>query len=296
MKDEKRARGTVALLFVVLVWSSTYAFTKVGMREVPPLTLALLRCCLASVFLLASVMVRWRWMDVVEAIRADLPLACVLGAVGVTGFYACQNLSVKLSSSGMAAVLMATNPLFILLLAVLVLKEQVRIRGVLGVAFGFVGVLTILLERNPVTQALSGTSMIGNIIAVGGGLSLAVYTIINKGAVERHSPLVVTTLAFLTGSCFLIPLALLEEHPISIADFTFATWTVILYLGVLGSGVSYLLWNYALTTMEAARAGVFQFLSPIGALLIGMVFLHEPLTIWGGLGIALVLLGTFLAR
>ena len=89
---------------------------------------------------------------------------------------------------------------------------------------------------------------------------------------------------------------MLEECSVSIADLSSATWAIIVYLGVLGSGVPYLLWNYALTTMEAGRAGVYLFLCPVGALLIGIVFLHEPLTIWAGVGTALVLLGTFLAR
>jgi len=74
----------------------------------------------------------------------------------------------------------ASNPLFILLLAALVLREQVRIRGVLGVSFGFVGVVVIFVAGNPIAQTLADTTLVGNVIAVGGGLSWAVYTIMNK--------------------------------------------------------------------------------------------------------------------
>ncbi len=289
-------KGTAALLAVALVWASTYAFTKLGMREVPPLTLALLRCSLGSAFLIAAVLITRRWVDVARALRKDLLLSCALGAVGVTAFYACQNLSVQLTSSGIASVLVATNPIFILLLAALVLGERVVVHGVLAVALGFVGVLMIFLGGNVLGETAGDATLIGNIIAVGGGLSWAVYTVMSKGAVERQSALVLTTLAYLTGSCLLVPLALLEERSVSVADLTLATWAIILYLGVLGSGVPYLLYNYALTTMEAGRAGVFLFLIPVGALLIGMVFLHEPVTVWAGVGAILVLMGTFLAR
>ena len=65
--------------------------------------------------------------------------------------------------------------------------------------------VVIFVAGNPIAQTLADTTLVGNVIAVGGGLSWAVYTIMNKGASKQHSPLVLTVLAYLTGSCFLIP-------------------------------------------------------------------------------------------
>jgi drug/metabolite transporter (DMT)-like permease len=266
-----------------------------GLGETEPLTLAFTRSFLASMFLLIILLVKERNLQLVRSTRADWKRFLLLGATGIALFNALQNVGVQHTSSASAGVLVNTNPLFILILSRILLNESITRNQVIGTVTGFVGVVVVLFAGHSVAEFVGSGAFGGSLLLIGCALSWAAYSILNKRLFEEYSPLHLTTIAYVFGSFALLPFVLaLEKVP---RPFLYSTrsWMIILYLGIVASGIAYLLWNYALSRMDASRASTFLFLMPVITTLIGWLYMGEVITAQFIIGTVLVLAGIYLA-
>lgn len=118
----------------------------------------------------------------------------------------------------------------------------------------------------------------------------------NKKVLGEHSPLLLTTSAFIFGSILLFILFLSSQDLSIFSGLSIRSWLLVVYLGFISSAVAYFLWNYALEKMEASKASVFLFLIPVVAILLGKALLAEKISLSIITGTALVLLGIYLTQ
>lgn len=98
------------------------------------------------------------------------------------------------------------------------------------------------------------------------------------------------------ATILLIPTVFIFETPAVVLSLGSVSWLLILYLGIFASGVSFLMWNFAVSHLEVSKAAVYLYLIPVIAIIVGIIFLHESFTTVNLLGTILVLGGILLTE
>lgn len=153
MKQEMREKKALfALTLTVLIWGSSFAAIKVVLNEITPLGLSFFRSVVATCALVLLLRFDEGLVRLKEALKENFLYFILLGATGVALFNILQNVGIQYTSSGVASVLLATNPLFVLVLSIILLQERIRKEKLTGMVLGFLGVTIIILDGESITH------------------------------------------------------------------------------------------------------------------------------------------------
>ena len=289
----KKLIGLISILFVMIVWGSSYPVTKVIINDISPLTLAFCRCSIGAVTLL-----------IIFFINKDKPIReylvgvpwlyiIFMGLTGVTCFYTLFNLSAQMTSASVGSLIQGFIPVCIALFAAVFLKEKLSAIQVIGIIASLIGVMLIGFlssDNNSDTR----NSITGNLLMIIAVISWAAYTIMSKKT-AHFNPLLITSLSTFVGSACLLPAAIFENRHSGWPVIHLSSWLAILYLGAVSSGICYLLYNKSLRLLTASQVGNFANLDPVVGLIISLVFLNEHINILQIAGAILVLGGIVLS-
>ncbi|GAC1395854.1 MAG: EamA family transporter [Pyrinomonadaceae bacterium] len=280
-----RAHPVIVWILLCGIWGSTWAFIKLGLRDLPPVTFVSLRFIIAVALLL--VIARFR--------RAKLPrtgdewrLLITTGVLAFTINYGLLFWGERYTSSGLAALLQATIPLFGLLIAHRYLPDEsltfIRLSGVIT---GLIGVGIIFSNQLNVGDM---SAIWGSVAIVVGSFTAAYSNVLVKA---RGAKFDIAVLAAGQMFCGLIPLllyAVIEEgNPLNLHWTTTAIISV-LYLAFVGSVVAFMLYYWLVRNMNVTNTMLISLVTPVVAVLLGVIFLDEKLTwriAFGGLAILL---------
>ena len=216
----------------------------------------------------------------------DLPLCAALG-LAMAAYQVCYFRAVTLVGVAAAALLaICSAPLLIAVLAAAMLGE--RLTSLVRLSLGMAVAGTALLVVGPRgLDQVTGHFGLGALLALGAGVSYAVYAVAAKGLLARVTPLAVAAITFALAAVFLAPALLAEEAP---ARALAAGWPLFLYLGVGPTAVAYALFTAGLTRVPATAAGIVSLLEPLTATTLGLVVFGERLGAVGAAGALLLLL------
>jgi len=216
----------------------------------------------------------------------DLPLCAALG-LAMAAYQVCYFRAVTLVGVAAAALLaICSAPLLIAVLAAAMLGE--RLTSLVRLSLGMAVAGTALLVVGPRgLDQVTGHFGLGALLALGAGVSYAVYAVAAKGLLARVTPLAVAAITFALAAVFLAPALLAEEAP---ARALAAGWPLFLYLGVGPTAVAYALFTAGLTRVPATAAGIVSLLEPLTATTLGLVVFGERLGAVGTAGALLLLL------
>lgn len=204
------------------------------------------------------------------------------GILSVLFFSYCYYTTITLTSLSVAAILLYTSPIFVMLMSVIFFKEKLTAKKLLALALAFCGCFLV--------SGIGGNlSAAGVLFGLGSGFGYALYSIFSRFAVNKgYKPLTITfyTFAFATIGC--LPLSDVGAiHGIISANT--ALIPVIILLGVVSCVAPYTLYTWGLTGLETSRASILASVEPVAATIIGAVVYHETLTATGFFGVLLVL-------
>lgn len=298
-----RALTGAAAGLLILIWGTTWAAIRIGLEGIPPLTGVALRFGLAGLVLLALMPVfRVR----LRPDRRVLGLWVFNGILTFSVSYGIVYWAEQFVPSGLASVLWATFPLWVTLFAHLWLPgERLTVRSAVGVLTGFAGVVVIFsedLSRLSIGSGeVSGALISGSVpVAVAAGvllLSPLSASVANVG-VKRYGqgvhPLSLTAVPMLLTGALMGGLAAGIEgfDSVRLGFRSVAAW---LYLSIFGSAVTFTVYFWLLSHFTATRLSLITYGIPIVAVLVGTVFLNEPVTLRVLLGSALVVVGVAVA-
>jgi drug/metabolite transporter (DMT)-like permease len=278
-----------ALAALCLIWGTTWAVIQIGLEGIPPLSGVAIRFAIASALLLIlTYLMKVR----LGATRREKWLWLINGSLAFCVSYGVIYWSEQWVPSGLAAVLFATNPLFVALFAHAVLpSEPLRPIEVAGILLGFVGVGLIFSEDlHALGGARVGTAAVVMLLSP---LAAAIASVAVKrwGAGIHPFSLSVVPMAMTAG--VMGALAFTFERGRSFTwDFT--SIGALLYLAVFGSVITFTLFFWLLSHLPAKRLSLIAYIIPIVAVVIGAVR-GEPMTLRTLAGAALVVAGTALA-
>jgi len=276
----------------MIVWGSTLAITKTIVDHIPPMTLAFYRCAIGAVTLLAIFIARNGSSSGKYLSGIPWGTVILLGFTGVTVFYIFFNISVKMTSASVGALLQGFIPICIAILAAIFLKEKLSIKQIIGIIASVTGVILIGFLSHNENDATN--SMLGNLLMIIAVIGWGIYTIISKKVADRD-PLLITSLSTFTGSILLLPAAIYENLGTGWPQVSATDWLIIIFLGAMASGICYLLYNRSLQLLNAAQVGNFMNLDPLVGFIIALIFLHESVSMLQIIGAVLVIAGIILS-
>ena len=282
-------RGYLALGALALIWGAAFLFIKLGVRDMSPATLVLSRAVFGAVTI-----------GLIFALRGQTPFPAgtrarllpflgmaILGSLLPWVAIAFGELSI---SSALASILNATTPLWTAVFAYWVTPaERPSALNYLGVVIGFLGT-GILIAPDLIGQPLRA-STIGTLAVAGAACSYAVSALVQRRKLRGVSPLQVGfwQLALTAPLAFAVALPTIGTTHLRLTSIA-----AMLFLGVGGSGIGFLLYYYMMNTLGATRATTVTFLLPVTAVFWGATLLRESITIPILAGMAVILLGVFL--
>ena len=282
----------LVLLVTNLVYATSYVATRIVLDDVPPALLALVRLMIGTGILVPLSRVRSR--PATPVARGDAWRIVWMGVFGFAGAFAFGHWGIARSTATNASLLIIVEPLAIMLLGPAVLGERLTRREKVGAVVALLGTIVVVVNGIPgVTHALA-PHWRGDLLLVLSGLGYASYSLIGRDVLARRDPLDVTARSIVWGALAMAPLALLEWWGGLRPALTAGGAAGALYLGVVITALGYLAWNWGLARVEASRAAVFLTVQPIAGALLGVAFLHEPLTVFTAVGGALIVLGLWL--
>ncbi len=285
-----RRLAEIGILVTVLIWSANFVIVKATIGTLGPLTFTGARYVVASLTLLAILWLRQ------GSVRPPAGYGRVLLALGVLGFGCYQILwttGLTMISAGDSALLVAVSPVLTALLAAAVGMDRLSAPKLAGALIAFGGVAVVIGG----SQALSlGSSLIGDALTLGAAVLWAVYTVGATRVVHGIDPLRATTWTVVAGAVLLAPLGVAESVARPPAGVTPAEIVAILYSGMLAAGIANVFVLNAIRYVGPTRATAMQFLVPAGAVVLGALFLAEPIGAPQVIGGAVIVLGVWLTR
>ena len=271
----------------ICVWGSTFIFSKIMLRDFTPLQIMTMR------FVVAYIVLWCLYPKVEKTTFKDNLGIFVLSLFGNTIYFLFENNALQYTLAANVSIIVASAPIWTAILAHFFSKgEKIRRNTIYGSALAFAGVAlvvfngTIVLKFNP----------LGDILSLGAALSWAVYSILVVKYVNRFSSFFLMRRATLCAMIASVPMLIISGQ----MDMPFEcllqkdTLFSIIFLGVLGSGVSYVLWNMATRILGVIKVNAYIYVNPFVTMITAGIFLGEPVTVMGIVGAVMIIGGVVL--
>jgi len=276
-------------LLLAAIWGASFLFMRVAVVEFGALPTAAARVAVAALFLLPLVWLRgllpqlrqhWKKIFVIGVLNSGIPFA----------MYCFALLSI---STGLSAILNATVPLFGALVAWAWLHDRPTPSRLLGLAIGFGGVALLAWDKASFRPDASGIAPAWAVLAC---LLACLCYGIAASATKKHLtglPSLVTAAGSQVGATLVLALPALWLRPAAMPGLQ--AWLAVLAVGVVCTGLAYVIYFRLIATAGPARALAVTFVVPVFALLYGALFLGEAVTGWMLLCAGVIVLGTALS-
>ena len=286
--------GAFAAIYVI--WGSTYLALAVALQSMPPFLLMAARCLVGGGIL-------YGYARLLESKSPSSRIALLASVCGVLFFAGCHGVLADAQQrvpSGLAAVLLATIPLWIALLQlVLRLSKRSLKRAIAFLIPGVAGVALIAWRQT--SSEPSQLHMSDVLLLLGASLSWAVGTLISERQTDVYPPLALSGLELLAGGIALLVISITrgEFSAFSVAEISPASAAGWAYLTVAGTLVAFAAYIWLLKQVNPTLVSTYTFVNPVIAVALGWAFLDETLTIWmlaGAIMIIVSVSGLLLTR
>nr|WP_297844737.1 DMT family transporter [Ignavibacterium sp.] len=277
-------------MLAVIFWGASFIATKFLLEEVSPETIISLRLILAIILLTIVALITKS--DFSINLKNHLRIL-LLAAVAVFHLWI-QITGLKYTTAANTGWIIGTAPIFIALLGFIFLKEKLNSIKISGIVIAFVGLLLLVGKGNPLNIDL--VKNVGDLLVLFSSFTWGVYSIINKKISLNYSPLMTILYLFILMALIIIPFNINKKAVDSIIHLSTIGWISILFLGLLCSGVAYVIWAYSLREMESAKVGAYLYLEPFVTVLTAWLFLKEEITALMVLSGLLIIFGVYLVN
>ena len=264
----------LALWTVYIVWGSTYLAIRVSVETLPPLLAASVRFLVAGL-LMAGVLLIKRGPRGISISRRELAATTLVGTLLLLGGNGIVMLAERDVPSGLAALIIASTPLWVVLLRYLA-RESIDRGTLIGVAIGFVGVgLLVAPGEKP-----DGASLVGMLALVLAALFWGTGSFLSKRLPLPSDPLTSTAWQMLLGGAVIGIAGALrgEAAAIDVSRFSAASVIALAYLIVVGSLIAFTAYVWVLQHAPISKVATYAYVNPVIAIFLGWLILSEEIT------------------
>ena len=268
-------------------WSLAFPLIKIALEELSWVNLTILRFVVACTGLLVLLGLQRHRFPLPD--RRELPALFLLGFFGIIVYHLGLNYGEQYISPGAASLIVATIPVFVVMLAFVFLDEEVNGQKLFGIGLSLTGVVVLSLWGTGDT-VIEVEYLFGAIAVLIAAIMGALYTVAGKKMLSRYSPLSLTVYAILLGSLGLLP-AVDGSLVSQVQHLSWQAAGAVLFLGLFSTIVSYVLWYMALQRQSASSLSVYLYVIPVIATLLSWMLFDDEITLLYLLGGALVIAG-----
>ena len=280
------------LVLTAIIWGVNVVLVKVSLAQLGPLPFNSLR------FLLAAGL-SWSLLRITEpksrVNRQDIPTLVGLGLLGHSLYQILFISGINLSTAGNTSLLLATTPIWVAVLSGVFGLERLLPRAWGGILLSFSGIFLVTIGGGKQISFASGSSL-GDLMILLGTFVFAIYTIRSKPLLGRYSPLQFSTYTMIPGA---VGLGIVSVPSLLKQDFSAVSlsgWGGLLYSGIFAIVIGYYVWNNGVQKLGAARTAIYSNLSPIVAMIFGVIILQEHISLPQLTGAALIVTGLYVTR
>jgi drug/metabolite transporter (DMT)-like permease len=289
MAAPKRIWIIVAFAALYLIWGSTYLGILFAIQSIPPFLMAGARFFLAGAIMYAAA----RWTGAPRPTAATWKNSLIIGACLLLGGNGAVTISEKWVPTGLAALLVATVPIYIALLAWLSGTAPRPTRSVwLGLLGGFVGVGILVGPALTSFSDLSHSHLaLGMSILLFGSLLWSIGSLYSRSATSSPSLFLGAGQQMMCGGALLALLGLLlrEHRSFDASRITLLSAGAFIYLVLIGAIIGYTAYFYLLRHCDPAKVATYAYVNPVVAIVLGTFFAGETLTLRTLVGAGLII-------
>ncbi len=292
IKTHSKQYEYFVIFIPIIFWAFAFPFIKLGLQELSPINLTILRLSTACAIFLLIRLVKPSLFSPIK--KQDIIPLILLGFIGIVIYHLGLNFGEQYISPGAASLIIATIPVFVVILAAIFLKEHITLTILFGIFLSLGGVAVISLAGTP-AASFEITYLTAALAVLIASIVGAAYTIAGKKMMNRFNPFSLTAYAFLFGSLGLIPFispSLIEQS----STLSPTGWFVIIFLGIFPTVISYVFWYVALEIKNASELSSYLYIIPVLATIISYLIFQDEITIFFILGGFLVIVGLYIVN
>ena len=294
MQKKRNLLPHLVALAVVIIWGSTFVFTKLLLLNgLSAAQIFLLRFILAYAMLLVWSLSRkgHRWFC--KSLKDEFKML-LLGISGGSLYFLAENSAMNYTTATNDSLIVCACPLFTTLIVALFYKsEHISGRQLLGTLIALVGMAVVVMNGQFVLQL----SPKGDLLAFTACMCWVVYSLLMMNVGKRYSLVFTTRKVFFYGLVTIIPYFIAYPGMLSLSVLTQPDVLFnLLFLSIVASTLCFLLWNWALSRIGVVKTTNYVYLNPLATIVFAWWLIDEPVTAWLLLGTALLLWGLYLVN
>lgn len=280
-----------ALVLIVVAWGTNLSVIKVALREFPGPSFNALRMVIAAA--LFAVVIARAPAGVRRLIaRGDWWRVAALSVIGGTLYQLLFLAAVPRTSVANAGLIFGLSPVVISLMSAVVGHERFGWTRWAGGALSIVGLYFVV----GVGASLSVNSLTGDLLVLASVLCWASYSVASRPLLGRYSPTVLTAWTQILGAAIYVPLSAPALAATSWPEVSLTSWLLMTASAVVCLVVAYVVWYTGVQRLGATHTSAYSNLTPIAAMVVGWLWIGEPITAAQAVGAAAILGGVFLTR
>jgi len=256
-----------ALGAIYLIWGATYLGMELAIESIPPFLMASIRFLAAGTILYALFRPRER------PTRRHWVSATVIGGFLLVGGNAMVAVSQQRIDSGVAALIVATIPLWLAMAAFAATGQRLAPQAVFGIVIGFAGIALLVHPGGDI-------DLFGAFICLLAPMSWAIGSIYARTAALPTNLLLGSGMEMLAGGALLAVIGLASGERVDVGAVSTRSWAALAFLIAFGSIVAYSCYVWLLQVAPTELVGTYAYVNPVIAVLLGAVFLEESITAW----------------
>jgi drug/metabolite transporter (DMT)-like permease len=289
-----RPKGfTLLMLLFPLLWAGSFVAGKWALKDFSPEITSLLRFAMASLVLLPFAFktppARGAWAP------KNLAVVFLLGLTGMFAYHLLFYYSLKFTSAGNSSLIISTDSLITVLLAVVFLKEKLTWRKGAGIALGFTGVVWVVSD-GALGQLLAKGPNAGDLMALGAALSWGIYSVLSKPVAHLFPSFDLSWMTYVVGALLLLPWLFAPGAASSLGGGTILGWASVTYMALFATGVGYFAYMKGIHVIGAVATAKYIFLVPVYVLGLAWVFLGEPAPLHKVMAAGIIIAGLWIAE
>ncbi|MEN8201920.1 MAG: DMT family transporter [Bacteroidota bacterium] len=288
--SKSRAGVYISVILAMVFWGFSFVAFKYANVSFRPISIVFLRLFVSIFFLFGFALLLKRLRKIK---RKDQKWFLLLALFEPFFYFLGEAYGLTMVTATVGAVIIATIPLFVPFAAYFIFKEKLTLMNRIGLFVSFAGVLMVVLTRSGGISA-SPKGVLLMFVAV---ISATGYTMVVKKLAHDYNPISITAYQSLYGLIMFIPLFLFLELPvIDIGNATNYSLMALIYLGVFGSGICFILLTIGIRELGAAKANVFGNLIPVVTAILSFILLKEAMPVLKILGILVAIAGLLMSQ
>ena len=283
------------MLLCIIVWAMAFPFIKISLEGgLSFINLTIMRFLVVCITFLILLFLKNNLFSKLQ--KKDILPIFLLGFFGVIVYHLGLNYGEQLVSPGAASLIIATIPIFVVILAILFLKERIGIVKIIGIILGLSGVVIISIWGRENTT-LDFRYLLAAFAILMAAIMGSVYTIAGKKLLTRYNALSLTVYAMLLGSIGLLPFVLFSSNLFQqISNMSLTVWGAVIFLGLFSTVIGYIIWYIALEIKAASDISVYLYAIPVLSTIISYFLFEDQITYFFIIGGILVILGLALVN